>query len=342
MRGIADGAAKAGAKIDGRAVDFLDVVTLNSSIDLGYLRSALAMTPHALGRSFLTTEDEVKSPSGAQVLRVRRHRPGDEGRPVVFGQIFMWSGYTGVHFDVVADVVPSKGSRLVYETFPGGIHSGTDFYMNEAGIMIGETTVAQTPWTRRDAPSTASGGRRSTPARSTTSCGSCGENNGLYTNDWPIADVKTDEIAILLLGTSAGKLWRSRGATSRSAPRVSSGREQREGRRGAQGVRRRPSTRPSTSSSAPGTATWPSLLRPREGEDRRARGGRRLATSPINRPHACDGKVTTSEMAEKLVFLAHYGKVTLREKFPREGFGACPTSRARSPPDARLLGLQPH
>ena len=43
------------------------------------------------------------------------------------------------------------------------------------------------------------------------------------------------------------------------------------------------------------------------------------ASSPINRPHACDGKVTTAEMAEKLVFLAHYGKVTLREKFPAAG-----------------------
>jgi hypothetical protein len=41
---------------------------------------------------------------------------------------------------------------------------------------------------------------------------------------------------------------------------------------------------------------------------------RLLASSPINRPHACDGKVTTSEMAEKLMFLAHYGKTTLREK----------------------------
>ncbi len=39
------------------------------------------------------------------------------------------------------------------------------------------------------------------------------------------------------------------------------------------------------------------------------------ASAPINRPHACDGKITTSEMAENLVFLAHSGKVTLREKF---------------------------
>ncbi len=39
-----------------------------------------------------------------------------------------------------------------------------------------------------------------------------------------------------------------------------------------------------------------------------------MATSPINRPHACDAKLTTAEMAEKLVFIAHQGKTTQREK----------------------------
>ena len=57
-----------------------------------------------------------------------------------------------------------------------------------------------------------------------------------------------------------------------------------------------------------------------------------MASSPINRPHACDGKVTDAEMAEQLVFLAHYGKVTLREKFPATG--------SRRMPD--LPGAIPH
>ena len=39
-----------------------------------------------------------------------------------------------------------------------------------------------------------------------------------------------------------------------------------------------------------------------------------MATSPINRPHACNAKLTTVEMAEKLVFIAHQGKTTQREK----------------------------
>src|SRR4029077_9387657 len=34
-------------------------------------------------------------------------------------------------------------------------------------------------------------------------------NNGLYTNEWLLADVKTDEIAMFELGTHKTKLWRS-------------------------------------------------------------------------------------------------------------------------------------
>ena len=34
-------------------------------------------------------------------------------------------------------------------------------------------------------------------------------NNGMYTNDWPIADIKTGEVAILLLGTHTKKMWRT-------------------------------------------------------------------------------------------------------------------------------------
>ena len=48
--------------------------------------------------------------------------------------------------DALLAIRPAFLSRLVYQTFPGGIHSGADFYINEAGIVIGETTVSQTPY----------------------------------------------------------------------------------------------------------------------------------------------------------------------------------------------------
>ena len=84
MKGIADGAAKAGAKFDGRAVDLLDVVTLNS-VDRPRpaRRAPCTSTPNAVtGRSFLTAEDETTIPDrSAQVLLLRGHRARHPRRP---------------------------------------------------------------------------------------------------------------------------------------------------------------------------------------------------------------------------------------------------------------------
>ena len=326
MKGIADGAAKAGAKIDGKPVDFLDVVTMNSSIDLDYVKSALRTTPHPLtGRSFLTAEDEAKIPERAHKCSsfVATGEATKDGRPV-FGQIFMWAGYTGVHFNVVADVVPSKGHRLVYQTFPGGIHSGTDYYMNSAGILIGETTVAQTPWNIDGTPMS---NRIRKAAQYASSIDDVArilreKNNGMYTNDWPIADVKTGEVAILLLGTKESKLWRS---SDKPAPFGTPGFLWANNNPRDPVVKREYGVQPDDAPYDPVFGPWDRDVAFRKWYD--ATKGRidanetvkLWASSPINRPHACDGKVTTAEMAERLVFMAHYGKVTLREKFPSAG-----------------------
>ncbi|MCL4807247.1 MAG: hypothetical protein KJ062_05550 [Thermoanaerobaculia bacterium] len=326
MKGMADGAAKAGAKVDGRAIDFLDVVTMNSSIDLDYVESALRTTPHALtGRSFLTAEDEAKIPDRAHKCSsfVATGPATKDGRPV-FGQIFMWAGYTGVHFNVIVDVVPSKGHRLVYQGFPGGIHSGTDYYMNSAGILIGETTVAQTPWNIDGTPMS---NRIRKAAQYASSIDDVArilreKNNGMYANDWPIADVKTNEVAILLLGTYESKLWRTK---EDLAPFGTPGFLWANNNARDPGVRREYGVQPDDAPFDPVYGPWDRDVAFRKWYDRvkgkidAIEAVNLWASSPINRPHACDGKVTTAEMAERLVFLAHYGKVTLREKFPAAG-----------------------
>ncbi|MFN7986248.1 MAG: C45 family autoproteolytic acyltransferase/hydrolase [Thermoanaerobaculia bacterium] len=326
MKGIADGAAKAGAKVDGRPVDLLDVVTMNSSIDLDYVRQALRTTPHPLtGRSFLTSEDEAKIPERAHKCSsfVATGPATKDGRPV-FGQIFMWAGYTGVHFNVIADVVPSKGHRLVYQTYPGGIHSGTDFYMNSAGILIGETTVAQTPWNIDGTPMS---NRIRKAAQYASSIDDVArilreKNNGMYTNDWPIADVKTGEVAILLLGTKESKLWRTK---EDPAPFGTPGFLWANNNPRDPVVKREYGVQPDDAPFDPVFGPWDRDVAFRKWYDG-VKGKidanetvKLWASSPINRPHACDGKVTTAEMAEKLVFMAHFGKVTLREKFPAAG-----------------------
>jgi hypothetical protein len=339
MRGIADGAAKGGAKVDGRAIDLIDLVTVNSAVDLGQLRSGLRVTPHALsGRSFLKAEEELAIPEeNHKCSAFVATGPATKDGRIVFGQIFMWSGYTGVHFNVLLDIVPTKGERLVLQTFPGGIHSGTDFYVNSAGIVIGETTVAQTPFDARGTPQSNRIRKAAQYAKSIDDVTRIlrEQNNGMYTNDWPIADVKTNEAAMLLLGTHKYKLWRT---SEDMAPFGT------PGFLWANNNARDPDVR-SEYGAQPDDAPFDLIFAPwnRDVAFRRfydafrgkidAIAGVNLwASSPINRPHACDGKITTSEMAERLVFLAHYGKVTLREKFPQ--------SASRRMPD--LPGASPH
>ncbi|MBZ0089676.1 MAG: hypothetical protein K8H90_04780, partial [Thermoanaerobaculia bacterium] len=337
MRGIADGAAAGGAKFEGRAIDFLDVVTLNAQIDVDYLKSGLATLPHALtGRSFLTAEEELAIPDGShKCSALAATGPATADGRVVFGQIFMWSGYTGVHFNVLLDLVPSAGERVVFQTFPGGIHSGTDFYMNGAGLVVGETTVAQTPWNPDGAPMSDRIRRAVQYGRSIDEVVAilAERNNGLYTNDWPMADTKSEETAICLLGTEKMKLWRSGENPFGTPGFLWANNNARDPE-----VRAEYAVQPSGAPYDPVFAPWNRDLafnayyEREKGRIDVPSVARLFATSPINLAHACDGKITTSEMAAKLVFWAHHGKVTLREKFPAKG--------ARRMPD--LPGARPH
>jgi hypothetical protein len=326
MRGIADGAAKGGATFSGKAVDFLDIVTVNSSVDLGQLGGALAKTASPLsGRSFRQDEEEAAASERLhKCTSFLANGPASKDGRIVFAQLFMWNGYTGVHWDVICDVIPTKGHRLVYETFPGGIHSAADFYVNSDGIMIGETTVMQTPFNVSGSPQSSRIRKAAQYASSIDDVVNIltKDNNGLYTNDWLIGDAKTDETAILLLGTKKHKLWRSSsgdfpGGTRGFLWSVNNAKDPE--------VRKEYVPDPSN---APVDVVFGPVNRDivfyeyyqrEKGRIDAISAANIIATSPLNRPHACDGKVITSEMAEKMVFLAHFGKVTLREKFPEKG-----------------------
>ncbi len=61
MKGIADGAADAGGEAWGRPLDLVDIVTINSVVDLGQLEDAIEITPHALtGEAFIAPDEELE------------------------------------------------------------------------------------------------------------------------------------------------------------------------------------------------------------------------------------------------------------------------------------------
>ena len=331
MKGIAAGAAAAGAEAWGQSLDLVDIVTINSVVDLGQLEDAIEVTPHALtGEAFVAPDEEIEiAPEKHSCSAFAATGPATKTGDIVFGQIFMWGGYTGVHWNVITDVVPTDGNRLVYHTFPGGIHSGADFYLNSAGIIIGETTVSQTPW---EPDSTPQSNRIRKAAQYANSIDDVERilwdgNNGMYTNDWPIADIKTGEVAILLLGTHSKKLWRT---GEDMAPFGTPGFLWANNNNRDPEVRKeylaQPDDRPYDLMYSPWNRdiAFNEFYAENAGSIDAIAGVDLWATSPINRAHACDGKITTTEMAEEMVFLAHHGKVTLREKFPTKGWRYLP------------------
>ena len=109
------------------------------------------------------------------------------------------------------DIKPATGHRVLMQSYPGGIESGTDWYQNDAGMVLTETTINQSPFNINGTPI-------AYRARKAIQYGDnidkvveylSTKNNGLYTNEWLLGDAKTNEIALFELGTYKTRLYRS-------------------------------------------------------------------------------------------------------------------------------------
>ena len=115
-----------------------------------------------------------------------------------------WSNYVvGERWNIILDIVPEKGNRIIMDALPGLIHSGDDFYINSAGIIVTETTITQ--FFGFDTTGVAEFVRARKAIQYASSIDEWvntmkERNNGGYANDWLIGDNKTGEIARLELG----------------------------------------------------------------------------------------------------------------------------------------------
>jgi len=105
--------------------------------------------------------------------------------------------------NVIADIVPAKGHRILWQTQPGWIHSGMDFFITDAGLVGAETTIGGFEgFDTNGVPEFAR------MRRATQDAGSIDQwceimrkgNNGGYANAWLVGDIHTREIARLELG----------------------------------------------------------------------------------------------------------------------------------------------
>jgi hypothetical protein len=124
-----------------------------------------------------------------------------------------WVDYiVGSRWNVIADIVPAKGQRILMDCLPGAIHSGDDFVMNAAGLVYTETTMGSFKGFREGGTPEFMRARQA--AQYAASIDDfvrimSADNNGAYANDWLVGDTKTGEIAKFELGLKNQKLWRT-------------------------------------------------------------------------------------------------------------------------------------
>lgn len=121
---------------------------------------------------------------------------------IVLGHNTM-SGYADVPPNVIADIVPTHGHRILWQTCAGWIHSGTDFFITDAGLVGSETTIGGFESFDTNGIPEFVRMRRATQDASSIDewCGIMKRgNNGGYANAWLVGDINTKEIARLELG----------------------------------------------------------------------------------------------------------------------------------------------
>jgi hypothetical protein len=195
-----------GAKAKGVHVDVWDIVAMNAAIELPqYYVPWLNKRQHALNAPHLSAPGNCSS-----FIATGSYTKG--GKIVIAHN--NWSSYAdGSRWTIVFDLQPARGHRIMMDGLPGVITSEDDFGVNDAGIMSSETTIAQfVGWDVNGKPEFV----RSRKALQYG--GTIDEyvalmkdgNNGGYANDWLIGDRKTGEIAYLELGLKNTPLWRTK------------------------------------------------------------------------------------------------------------------------------------
>jgi hypothetical protein len=188
LQGIADGVKAHGSKLD-----LLDVVTMNAFLEFPYYYDTARLNeakgvPKSVGEhcsAFVATGKYTK-----------------DGRIVIAHN--NWTDYlTATRWNMIFDIVPTSGHRLLMDGMPGLIHSADDFGVNDAGIMITETTIANFHgFDKYGVPEFVRARKAMQYSESIDDFARIMKdgNNGGYANTWLVGDRKTNEIARLELG----------------------------------------------------------------------------------------------------------------------------------------------
>lgn len=198
LQGIAEG-----LKAHGSSVDVIDLVAMNGWMEFSYYY------------------DEQKRRAGAPVKsKAPEHCSAfiATGSYTKDGRIVIghnnWTDYlTGTRWDIIYDIAPASGHHLIMDGVPGLIHSADDFGINDAGIMITETTIGGFHgFNEKGVPEFARARKAMQYSESIDDFSRIMEdgNNGGYANTWLVGDRSRNEIARLELGLKYVTLERTK------------------------------------------------------------------------------------------------------------------------------------
>lgn len=194
---------EAGVQARGSKLDVLDLISMNAYMEFAYYYDAARKeqakgVPASIGEhcsAFIATGAYTK-----------------DGR-IVIGHN-NWSDYlTGSRWEVIFDIQPAQGHHLIMDGMPGLIHSGDDFGINDAGMVITETTIPNFHgFDPNGVPEFVRARQAMQYAENVDDFARIMEdgNNGGYANTWLIGNLKTNEIARLELGLKNVTLERTK------------------------------------------------------------------------------------------------------------------------------------
>jgi Phospholipase B len=326
MKGIADGASDAGALWEGRPIDLTDILVVNTTVELGDLKEALPVTPNGLEGLRLSAPDYSHRTREALDHCSSFAATGSATRDgrMVIGHTTWWPLTLAEQTNVMLDIQPTTGHRVLMQSYPGGIESGTDWYQNDAGIVLTETTIDQSPFNINGTPI-------AYRARKAIQYGGdidqvvqylSTKNNGLYTNEWILGDSKTNEIALFELGTYKSRLYRSSkndwfGGTEGFYWGDNNAKDLSVRLEGISGPNASPAYIPYVP--ADRDLKWQDLYHEYKGKIDEQFGFMAFHTAPLVSAGAMDAKVITSDMASRMMVWAEFGRPNQTERLPSKG-----------------------
>jgi len=180
IRGIADGVKSTGIKFHGRDINYEDILTSNMMYEF-----LSKLTDHRLQKGFhplITLLKNLKEETpDLSTIKLNEFSSGFIDQPMhhkcngfiatgdatTNGQIVIsnsmwgtgdgtgmwwWSYYITFRWNIVFDINPTSGNRILMASAPGYIWSDHDFYQNNNGIVFLETTNPQGLWDNKGLP----------------------------------------------------------------------------------------------------------------------------------------------------------------------------------------------